>query len=381
MQDNRKRIGRNAPCWCRSGKKYKFCHWNRANQPRPRISDAIRKFKNVRERRTCLAQNITSTRCSGAIVQAHTVQRVFLQRIARSGQVYGFPKDLGAIVASSGIPEPRLLGVSQASCFTGFCSLHDSELFRPIELNEPKPTEEHAGLLAFRAFCYEFFAKQGAVLLKSHWHTLDAGLPMELQYAMQREVNDAQLGFGTALKEMEETMKAFEQMLVNREFSLMEYFVVKFDRTPDVLCCGCTNPDWDFHARQLQDLSDLRRPLETLYVHLLPSDTGGFAFFCWLGTHASACRSLLRSLVRLGRAKVSNAVVRLLFGSFVNMYFRPDWWEHLSPELRSSLLDRFRVAIHPLVPIPSDYLTDDRVCAVEWRVSGYITNVPELQNA
>jgi hypothetical protein len=29
------KIGRNDPCWCRSGKKYKHCHKDRASQARP----------------------------------------------------------------------------------------------------------------------------------------------------------------------------------------------------------------------------------------------------------------------------------------------------------------------------------------------------------
>lgn len=59
-----------------------------------------------------------------------------------------------------GTPSYRLIGVRQASTFTGFCCHHDTELFRPLETRPFITSKEQLFLLAYRAISKEVYAKR-----------------------------------------------------------------------------------------------------------------------------------------------------------------------------------------------------------------------------
>jgi hypothetical protein len=63
----------------------------------------------------------------------------------------------------------ELAGRNQASTFTGFCSQHDAEIFRPIDTEEFDPQSQvHLFLIAYRSVCREFHAvMEGAVRMQS----------------------------------------------------------------------------------------------------------------------------------------------------------------------------------------------------------------------
>jgi hypothetical protein len=60
---------------------------------------------------------------------------------------------------------PRKMGVRTASTFFGFCSRHDTEMFRPVEYGHRGLTNENCFLLSFRALAYEVIMKRCALCL------------------------------------------------------------------------------------------------------------------------------------------------------------------------------------------------------------------------
>lgn len=68
------KIGRNDPCWCGSGRKYKKCHLSRMQErelPPQALLGHFRKFFKVKQRLHPLA----SSKTCGKVVSAHTIQR------------------------------------------------------------------------------------------------------------------------------------------------------------------------------------------------------------------------------------------------------------------------------------------------------------------
>lgn len=65
--------------------------------------------------------------------------------------------------------ELELVGRNQASTFTGLCSQHDAEIFRPIDTENFNPrSQEHLFLIAYRSVYREFHAvMEGAVRMQS----------------------------------------------------------------------------------------------------------------------------------------------------------------------------------------------------------------------
>ena len=371
---------RNDPCWCGSGKKFKKCHLGRSQESRPPISELMRSLSRIQHRKTCLHPNASPEGCSAKIVRAHTVQSTLLAQIARNSHVYGFPTELGALIASDGIPTPQLIGINRASTFTGFCSRHDAELFAPIEKSRLQPCQEHACLLAYRGIARELYAKEGIVAIQEHLSTLDRGLPEEGQFLFQQINNARSCGSVVGLSDVVRAKTALEDMIRSRDFSDMEYYVVWLAEPPNVMCAVPKVPSWDFDGNQLQDVADLSTPMHPIDLTLAASGDLGIAFFSWTRSAAAPCRAILRSLLKMSDASIPDAILRFTFGGFENQFMNPEWWENLDKNIQERLVDRFHRAVHPDMPVSSDYLADDGCRAVQWSITGHDTNVHELGN-
>ena len=84
------RIGRNDPCWCGSGVKFKHCHLGREAQPRIDPWQSAETMKGHFSEELCLHPLAGNQSCRGGIVKAHTIRRgADLSRIAKNGHVYG----------------------------------------------------------------------------------------------------------------------------------------------------------------------------------------------------------------------------------------------------------------------------------------------------
>jgi hypothetical protein len=122
--------GANDPCWCQSGIAYGKCHFERHLQATESKWSALKEAHRLNEKKYCGHPQASPTTCSGNIVRAHTIQlEGALSTIAVNRHVYGVARQ----PQEDGYLHYELIGVRQASTFTGFCAHHDSELFRPLE--------------------------------------------------------------------------------------------------------------------------------------------------------------------------------------------------------------------------------------------------------
>lgn len=367
--------GRNDPCWCGSGKKFKRCHLGREKQPKPSVSASMKEFDDAHRRRICLHPTASLQECSGKIVRAHTVQETILRNIARNGHVYGFSTDLGAIFSSDGRPIPRLMGVGKASTFSGFCEKHDTSLFLPIEAKPVAANPLHACLLAYRALCRELYAKEGGEILEDHFRSVDRGRTLPEQVAMQREISKFLVGIKAGLRDMRDRKARYDAILESENFESVRYCVIWLDRIPDIMCSGGENPCWSFCGKPIQDLNDTNMLARGLAFALISSLKRGYAVFSWLAEEDDCCVPFVNSLIGLGEDQIPHALVRFIWSNFENQYWSPTWWESLPAKNQSSLVERFCIAVDPTIPISPDHLLDDGVRVVDWRVIGVESNM------
>jgi hypothetical protein len=180
------KIGRNDPCWCGSGKKYKKCHLNREDEEPIQPWQLDKGLKRVLAARQCLAPDPWKQDCSPQIGRAHTVPRSgSLAKIARDGHVYSFRFSVQGLLKASGALRPELVGINQASTFTGFCSEHDRAIFAPLETMPFTATPEQCFLLCYRAVAREIFTKQaGASMAHQYGRVMDRGKPVAVQHLL-----------------------------------------------------------------------------------------------------------------------------------------------------------------------------------------------------
>lgn len=185
------------PCWCASGKKWKFCHKDREKrEPLP--------FGKVNADRAkyfatgpCQHPDASATTCSSSTsIKSHTIQRRGgLSAIAENGHVCSTKMAFANLEKRGGLVDMEKIGVGQASTFPGFCSRHDTELFRPVEQANSQLDACSGFLLSLRAVTYELATKDSQLRANvASKEFIDYGRSFEQQAMLQNFLTQHQAG-------------------------------------------------------------------------------------------------------------------------------------------------------------------------------------------
>ncbi|HRQ39099.1 MAG TPA: SEC-C metal-binding domain-containing protein [Chloroflexota bacterium] len=375
------KTGRNEPCWCGSGQKYKHCHWGRERE-KPITKWELRQYLDKRYlEKYCLHPEASLQDCNGPIVKAHTIQRNGgLNLIAsQDGHVYGFIPDGSDYVETveqdiNNIDErlPKRIGVKKASTFTGFCNKHDTLTFRPIEQFDFQSNEEHTFLLAYRAVCKSVFMKQGNVNFMDKIRHIDRGQPKLGQINTQLTLNLQRKWFEDGLEMALRHKSLYDAALTNKDYSQVKYCVLRIDQTPEIMCSGSIAPHFDFQGHIIQNpKSAFVNPQSQEHINcsIIATDNGGAIVFSWLGGKNVAKR-LIHSLLLLSDHQLPYAVTRFVFEHIENVYVSPSWWDKLNPDEQSAIIRRASVPFQK-----KNGLKDDGLQVVTWTISSKETNI------
>ncbi len=369
------KIGRNDPCWCGSGKKYKRCHWGRENLPPLNPFEVAKKQKRLFGKKYCLHPEASPEDCDRNIVRAHTVQRSGgLSRIAKDGHVYGYNPNMVSFIKNEGRVKPELIGIKEASTFTGFCQKHDSETFKAIESHPFAVNQETMFLFAYRALCREVFAKRRQSDSLPILEDLDQGLDKLSQRLLHEYHELHSLGVKVGLKEIEKIKSEYDAVLLNKDYSNVKFYVVRIRETAELMCSGIAYPDFDFDGNKLQDLTDLSARLEAITFSIITAHVGSLVIFSWLQAGNGPAHKLIESLSRMTRTDLPHAVTRFVISCSENVYFSPLWWESLKEDEREKIQSRVSDQVLPHTLRGPDAFRDDGLRVVSWTVTGFETN-------
>ena len=198
------KIGRNDPCWCGSGKKYKKCHLNRESEEPMQAWEAAKAMRENFSRRLCSAPKSLHGVCANKVVKAHTVPKSSsLKAIASDGHVLGLKMGLESLQKHGGKLHPEPIGINNASTFTGFCQKHDDQLFSCLEKDTFNKSEEQCFKLAFRSFSREYYTKSAMVAMREVHSSLDKGQPINRQIEIQDQAISLNIGAEAGFKDNE----------------------------------------------------------------------------------------------------------------------------------------------------------------------------------
>jgi hypothetical protein len=369
----REKLGRNDPCWCQSGKKYKKCHLDReSDSPRPYYEFA-KNFNSLRKGdRRCLYP-VVSGSCTAPTIEAHSISRnAALLKIAKNGHVYQIVPDSFQIAKERGKIKHSLVGIGRATTFTGFCSPHDFCLFKEIDNEVLIPTAKQVFLLHYRALCKELYAKRPMLVAHDALKDVDRGKSIEIQASLQDLLRRSGDAMSRSIEELEDDKDICDRSLLSEDFSQLRGCIIEFSGVPTMACSGLTQPVYDFSADHLQNLADLNSPMARLSFTLLPNAEGGIAAFIWIDRHDTVCRRFAESFVRLPDNRKCDAIVQFVIDAFENHVVNPDWWESLSSEQRIDLDKRVenwtalsKINDSALVPSAQRF-ADWRYCKYRW---------------
>lgn len=263
---------------------------------------------------------------------------------------------------------PDLIGLKVVSTFTGFCGLHDNAVFEPIEKYPFQSNQQHTFLLGYRAISREYYLKRAQYQLMPTLLSLDKGKSETEQLELQEVGQLYGLGVEAGLRDLDYHKSEYDKVLINSDFSRVYYYVIRLNKTPDIMCSGSIPVEFDFEGHLLQDLANTTITMDSITFSLIATDEGGAAVFSWIGT-SKVCNQFIRSLNVLSDAQLPHALVRYAFESFENVFFSPDWWDRLGEG--SKRIIQSRAISFDKLPYS---LRDDELKAVLWRVESRETN-------
>lgn len=322
------KLGRNDPCWCGSGKKYKNCHLNReSEQPRP-VEAISAAWRRAWEHKKCLHHQAKKGVCDN-IISSHTIQRarVLEKLVDAENHVMTFYR---SNFDDSGKPVLCRVGWKQAATFTGFCAKHDNETFASIEDMPFNSTIEQSFLVGYRALCHEIYQKHGVLrALPVIRSMIDRGKTPDEQRQIQHRYAVMQAGSEKGLSAFESLKAIMDQYLLNNDFNSWSNTVITFKGDLCVASTGAVSPNRDFSGRILQTLHDPNTPQETLLFGIVPISSGGACVMTWLNSE-KAPRDFVNSLLKSNEENLPNVLVQFMFAFVENTYFSEKWWKTLS---------------------------------------------------
>lgn len=327
------------PCWCGSGKSYKFCHFRRDRQTPVSPFKVAKAMLERRKRGLCSYSPVPGTTCMHAVTEAHTVQkRGALAAIAEAGHVLDFkPASLDAMIKHQGMPPPRPVGIRRASTFPGFCNEHDA-IFGPIEGRTAVFNQQTALLFAFRAAALERHMKEAELAGISDNREMDKGLSFEKQVELQQLLHVRELGVKCGLADVEGWKTEYEGRLRSGDIGDIRFLAVTFDRVLPVAACGAFSPEFDLHGSALQRLGRSAEAPEHVTMNVAVFEDRTSVVFAWLGSVDGPAAVFVGSFASLPESRMADAVIRVTLEYMENVYVRPSWWAGLEPSAQAKLM-------------------------------------------
>jgi len=336
------KIGRNDPCWCPSGKKYKHCHLGRENAPKLARQDFEAHSKKMGAIKKCSAKGIIDE-CHGNIVKAHSISKSgSLKKIAVAGHVMGTKANLSELHKNNGNVTLGSVGINTASTFTGFCAHHDKTLFSPLEDKPIILDDTQLFLLAYRAIARELFAKELNSETADFMRSADKGFEPMVQILMQHIASEFSAGVNLALNELKLIKAKMDDMLASQNYTKLKHFVVSFSETPEILVGGTTQPDFDFDGTELQEFGNPDAMMSHIIFNSITFDNRGCFVFSWIDEHDEICRKFIDSLARLEKQEMENALIRFSYSYSENTWASPSWWESADASVKKDVSERLQ---------------------------------------
>lgn len=276
----------------------------------------------------------------------------------------------------------KTVGIKEASTFTGFCSRHDNDLFKPLEQSPFRGTSLQIALLGYRAICHQLYLKERTFAAYDLRRHMDKGIPLIHQYRFQQQCHDFHSGVSAAIKELRQLKSNYTPVLFEGNTDDLASYEVRFDTYPDIMCSDISQATHDFSGNKLHDLGDFNDQSSWLTFSLIPTDEGGAAVFSWPAGHSKS-EDVIRSLHALPNADLPHAIIRWMLEFCENTYFKPDWWDNLGQEVQIKLKERQLRGItnygnRSEFPRPNDCLLDDGIRGVDWPVVSRVTSLTDI---
>lgn len=321
--------GFNEKCWCLSGKKYKRCHRDRERKPKVNFGQAFQ--INIEHFKVKRCMHPSSLECNGRRIKAHTIQRKggLKHIVDDTNNVLMMPRNIEG-------DDPELIGWKEASTFYGFCSHHDSTIFKNIEVEEFKSSPEQCFLLYYRALSYELYQKEALVgILQKQKETLDNGLTLDQQINIQLTLFRNGQNFSRTVSELQEEKRDADNTLMHETYSGYSHLVIYFTGNFDLFTASHFHLAYDLSGNEIYDINDTSVFGEGASFSIVPVDDDMGAFVISWNKKYLHAKTFVDRFLEVNSEIQLNLMHQLLFAQSENVCFSSDWWGSLDEVQKS----------------------------------------------
>lgn len=280
--------------------------------------------------------------CNESAIRSHSVQRGGgLTHLAESGKVRSCVDFTRSALITALDPSPKLLGVKkQASVFPGFCSSHDTALFRDAEVDGAQPTRRVAASLHLRALLFERWCKE-------HMRADDLLEHLEQKQWASEEERDqvlAPIRFQNrqgelGVEDAEVDLSVVLATGLDGIESHLNSLVIGVQGSPNVAACGCFCPQFTRKGRTLYDLESGDSHGPKLSVNVVPvSSNASNVFLSWSKQEDEKMRPFAYSCLQYPKRSLGSALFTLAIDHVENVHFRPSFWDGLRDDEQRTML-------------------------------------------
>ena len=329
--------GRNTPCWCGSGKKFKVCHLNREQQVLENPWHAIEATRKAFKRKLCTAHGGLFGDCDGQIVKAHSISKgANLSAIAKNGHVIQYQTNIKEMNKNGGKLVATKVGIGDASTFNGFCAAHDRTLFSCIENEAFTGRPDQCLAIAYRTLSREAYGKDSAAQMRSILRDADKGLHPLQQRLMQDWLAVMETHNAAAQKELRHTHSLLSLALSTGNTSALRSMVIQFRSELPFMLAGAWSPFTDLKGVHLQ-YGGLDELLEQIFISTFARPGTGYICVSWVDKPGAPGKVIADQIRSLPTDVQANACMQLGVKHIENAFFSPNWFEALTNPQRAQL--------------------------------------------
>ncbi|PEI88759.1 YecA family protein [Bacillus toyonensis] len=335
------KIGRNDPCPCKSGKKYKKCHGSMEEKiyntdPNIPVQSIIERRLNAGHIKQCIHPDQST--CSGNIIKAHSIQNNrILNKVGRNGEVYMIK---AAMTTHSFRMRFKLIGRKIATTFTGFCGFHDKILFQSIEDTDYVGSEQQNFLFAYRVFSFEYHKKMEAQ------NTAKKRLDDKPSLVKEERYMDHLKGYGLAMRDNIRHKKILDQALLNQDYSVVETVSLNLEGAARVAVCSGFFLEYDLKGKRVNHLADSENGMKLLMVNVFPQNDQTIVLFSWLKEDSNTYSEFREQLLRLNSEEKIQLLNNLIPAYCENVAYSPDYIDYWNESEKKSYLQVFQQSFH-----------------------------------
>jgi len=316
------------------------------NEEITRFGAAVKNLQSKSAFQKCLALDMT---CPAQVIRAHSVQSSFiLDKLVQDGHVYMFKFEI------NGTAKLALTGKNLATTFTGFCQLHDSELFNEvdfsIENNFNPSSKRQAILLSLRAISREYWTKLSTIqmyktilnLVVRHdvqevrqllnTPSLQEEIIIKAEHFARQFIKNTQ----GSISRIQRLYYSLHTQIENDKYHLTSFRIFKVNSAPTLAVSSMFIPEFNLKGQQLNSLY-LDNDFTDVVLTILPSNQETYALFSFHKRHSNTLRPLFNQMEALDEDSLKKVLSKMVLMHCENTVLAPRMVNSLTDEQRSNL--------------------------------------------